>query len=78
MVALGQSGVFGKKWLYLGKSGCIREKMVFFGKKLLYSGNSGCIRSKLLNLGKIGCIWSWWLYSEKSLDSDKCGCIQAK
>ena len=34
--------VFGKKRLYLGKSGkndCIRAKVVVLGQKLLYSGN---------------------------------------
>ena len=30
--------VFGQKFLYLGKSGCIRAKVVAFGQKWLYSG----------------------------------------
>ena len=51
--------VFEQKWLYLGKSGCIRAKVVVFlqshcnaikvvvfGQKWLYSGKSGCIRAK--------------------------------
>ena len=46
--------VFAKKRLNLGKSDCIRAKMVLFGKsgciaaKWLYSVKSGCIREKLL------------------------------
>ena len=28
---------FGQKWLCLGKSGCIRAKVVLFGQKWLYS-----------------------------------------
>ena len=34
---LGKVIVFGKNWLYWGKSGCIRAKMVVFGL-------IGCIR----------------------------------
>ena len=30
--------VFGKKWFYLDKSGCIRVIAVVFGQKLLKSG----------------------------------------
>ena len=36
--------VFGKRWLYSGKSACIGEKVVVFGQKWLYSGKSGCVR----------------------------------
>ena len=50
MVVIGKVVVFGKnvsiwqKWLYSGKSGCIRKsgcicaKVVLFGQKGLYSG----------------------------------------
>ena len=51
--------VFGQKWLYWGKGGCIRakvvafrqnglysRKVVLFGPKGLYSRKSGCIRVK--------------------------------
>ena len=74
--------VFGQKWLYSsnifciretflysGKIGCIRAKVVEFEQKLLYSGSvvvfgqSGCIRvknvvfgQKLLYWGKNNCI----------------------
>ena len=30
--------VFGQKWLYSGKSGCNRAKVVVIGQKLLLSG----------------------------------------
>ena len=51
--------VFGQKWLYSCKIGCIRAKVVVFGKdgcltakvvvfeqKWLYSGKNGCILGK--------------------------------
>ena len=41
--------VFVQKWLYSGRSGGIREKVVVFGK-------SGCIRAKVTLFGKK------WLY----------------
>ena len=41
--------VFGQKWLYSSKSGCIRAKVVLFRQKLLYSG-------KVVVFGKSGCI----------------------
>ena len=57
--------VFGQKWLYLGKSGCVRSKVgefeksgcnptkvVVFGKKRLYSGKNGCIRAKVVVFGQ--------------------------
>ena len=37
--------VFWQKWLYSGKSGCIRAK-------LLYSGKSCCIRANNVVIGK--------------------------
>ena len=55
----GKVVVFGQKWLYWGKGGCIRakvvafrqkglysRKVVLFGPKWLYSRKSGCIRVK--------------------------------
>ena len=42
--------VFGQKGFYLGKSGCIRAKVVAFVR-------SGCIWAKVLVFDKIGCIW---------------------
>ena len=59
--------VSGKKWLYLGKSGCNREKVVVFVQKLLYSG-------KMWYLGKSGCM----LFSGKSGYLGKSSCIRAK
>ena len=44
--------LIGQKWLYLGKSGSIRAKVVVFGKvvvirhKWLFFGQSGCNRAK--------------------------------
>ena len=43
--------VFDKKWLYSGKSGCIRANVVVLGQ-------SGCIRAKVVFLGKSGCTWA--------------------
>ena len=40
--------VFGKKWLYLGKNGCIRVKW-------LYSSKSDGIRTKKDAFGQSGC-----------------------
>ena len=37
--------VFGQNWLYSGKSGCIRAKVVVFGKR-------GCIWAKVVVLGQ--------------------------
>ena len=41
VVVSGNVVIFGQKWLYSGKGGCIRVKVVVFGQKLLYSGKSG-------------------------------------
>ena len=38
--------VFGQKWLYSGKSGCIGAKVVVFGP-------NGCIRSKVVLFGQL-------------------------
>ena len=38
MVVLGQSGCIRAKWLFSGKSGCNRPKVVKLGQKLMYSG----------------------------------------
>ena len=55
--------VFGQKWLYLGKSVCIRAKLVVFGQKWLQSGKNGCNRVK-------------WLYSGKSGLFGQSGCVR--
>ena len=45
--------LYSVKWLYLGKSGCIRAKVVVFGQNWLFSGKlivfrqSGCVRAKV-------------------------------
>ena len=49
--------VFGQKWLYSGKSCCIRENWLdwgqvsVYGQNWLYSGISCCIRAKVVVLG---------------------------
>ena len=56
----GKLVVFGQNWLYLGKSGCIRAKVVVFRQggfilaKVVIFLQSGCIQSKWLYLGKSG------------------------
>ena len=56
--------VFGQKWLYSGKSGCNRAKVVVFWQsvsylaKWLYSGN-------VVVIGQSGCVLAKWLYSRK-------------
>ena len=57
VVVNGQSGsirakmvVFGKKLLYTGERGCIRDKVVVFGQ-------SGCVPEKVVIFGQK------WLYS---------------
>ena len=57
--------LFGEKWLYWGKRGCIwaklfysvkcgcnRAKVVVFGQKWLISGKSGSIRAKVVLFGQ--------------------------
>ena len=43
--------LYGQKWLYSGKIGCIRAKEVFFVQ-------SSCSRSKVVVIGQIGYIWA--------------------
>ena len=58
--------VFGQRWLYSGKSGCIREsfcvraKIVVLGQKWLYSGKVVVFRKK-------------WFYSGKKFGSGEKG-----
>ena len=51
----GKVVVFGQKLLYLGKNGCIRDRVVVFGKKWLYSVKVVVFGQKLFNSGKSGC-----------------------
>ena len=62
VVVFGPGGSIRAKWLYSGKSGCVRAKVVVFGQKWLFSGKNCFIRSKRLSLGKSGCIRSKWFY----------------
>ena len=52
---LGKFFVFGQKLLYLGKNGCIRDKVVVFVKKWLYSVKVVLFGQKLFNSGKYRC-----------------------
>ena len=54
--------VFGKKWFYSGKSGCIRVKVDVVGQR-------GSNQAKVVVFGKSRCIWAKvfllgqkWLY----------------
>ena len=51
--------VFGQKWLYSGKSCCIREKVNVIGEKRLYSGKVVVLVLKWFSSAK-------WLHSGKS------------
>ena len=59
--------VFRQKLLYLGKSGCIRAKVVVFGQKWFYSGKLVVFGQKLLLSGNSGYNRAKWLYSVKSV-----------
>ena len=68
--------VFGQKWLYWGKSGCIRAKVVVLGQKWLYSGKSGCIRAKVVVLGQ-GCFsWVNWCFLSNMVVFGQIGCFR--
>ena len=50
--------VFGQKWVYSGKRGCIRAKVVVLGM-------CDCIKKKVVVFGQIDCIRAQELYSGK-------------
>ena len=56
--------VFGQKWLYSGKGGCIRAKEILFGQRCSIRVKC-CIRAKVVVFGQIGCNWAIWLYSDR-------------
>ena len=73
MLYFGKVVVFGQKWLYYGKNGCIfaklfySAKVVVIGEKRLYSGKNDCIRAKvalfrqkMLFLGKVVVFGQKW------------------
>ena len=39
--------IFGRNWLYLGKSGCIAAKWLYSGKVVVF-GKSGYIRANVV------------------------------
>ena len=49
---------FSQKWLYSGKSGCIRAKVVLIGQTVR-------VRTKVVVFGQGGCIRLMWLSSDK-------------
>ena len=57
--------------LHLGKSGCIRAKVVVFGQKCLSSCKC-CIWAKWFYSGKSACI------REKGVVLEQCGCFREK
>ena len=73
--------VFGHKWLYSDKSGCILVKVVVIGQgsriraKLLYWGKTGCIR--YLQFGK-NCIRQCGCIRAKEVVFEQSGCIRTK
>ena len=84
--------VFREKWLNLGKSGCIRTKVVVFGQMRFYSvkigctkGQNICIKGKVVVIGQTACIRAKvvvfcqkWLYSQKVVVFGQSGCVRAK
>ena len=64
--------VIGQKWLYLGKSGCIREKSGSLRGKVVLFG-------KMVVFGQSCCIWAKvFLIRQNLLYSGKCGSNRAK
>ena len=68
--------LYSGKWLYWGKSGCIRAKVAVYlqsGFNVangLYSGKNGCYQAKRFYSGKSGCIQA------KLVVFGQSGCIQ--
>ena len=54
----GKVVVFGQRFLYSGKSGCIRAKVVVVGQNWLYSEKICCIRDKIFVFLQKGSIWA--------------------
>ena len=63
--------VFEQKWLYSGKTCCIRKKVVVFGQSCLMQIN-------WLISGKSGSLRGRRFYSGKMVVFGESGCIQAK
>ena len=62
----------------MGKSGCIRVKVVSFDKKWMYSGKVVVFEQRWLYSGKRCYIRAKWLFSgKKLLYSGKSGCFRA-
>ena len=63
--------VFGQKWLYSNKSGCIRAKVVVVVR-------IGCIRTKWLHSDKVVVFGQKLLYLAKMVKFGPSGCISVK
>ena len=77
--------VFGQKWLYSGKSGCIRAKVAVMAKPVVFV-QSNCIRAKLVVLDKSAFFWvkvvvfgaKVVVFGQKWLYPGKSGCVREK
>ena len=74
--------VFGERWLFSSKSGCIQAKwlcsgkMVVFGEEWLYSGKKCCNQAKgVVFKEKLVVISQKWLYLDKVVVFGQSGCI---
>ena len=65
--------VFGQKWLYLGKSCCVRAKAA----KVVVLGQVACIRAKVVVVGKSGCIRAKVVVFGQKCRIGQSGCIPA-
>ena len=77
--------VFGQRWLYSVKIGCIQANSSCIWAKVVYSGKNGLIRAKFVVFGQNDCVRAKYFYSEKVvvfglkwIYSGKSGCIRAK
>ena len=85
MVVFRQSGCIWARWLYLGKSGCSRAKVVVLGQIFAF-GQTGCLSGKAvvfghkrLYSGESVCIGvKVVVFGQKLLYSGKSGCIRKK
>ena len=53
----GNSGCIRAKWLYSSKNVAFGQKWLFFGKSGCIRAKRDSIRAKVVVFGQIGCIW---------------------
>ena len=75
---LGKVVVFGQKWLFSGKSGVIRAKVVVFRQKNVVFGQELLYSGKLVVFGKVVVFGQKCLYSGKSCCIRESGIIPVK